>query len=51
MPIDDKMGVNERRKYLKLVAPRYATARRVPRSALLTEMPAVTGLHRKSLLL
>mgnify|MGYP004328967249 FL=1 len=22
MPIDEKMGVNEKRKYLKLVAPR-----------------------------
>jgi hypothetical protein len=50
MPIDDKMSVNERRKYLKLVAPRYAKAGRVERSALLTEMRAVTGLHRKSLL-
>jgi hypothetical protein len=50
MPIDDKMSVNERRKYLKLVAPRYAKAGRVERSALLTEMGAVTGLHRKSLL-
>jgi hypothetical protein len=29
MPIDDKMSVNERRKYLKLVAPRYAKAGRV----------------------
>ncbi len=50
MPIEVKMSVNERRKYLKLVAPRYAKAGRVERSALLTEMAAVTGLHRKSLL-
>ncbi len=50
MPIDEKMSVNERRKYLKLVAPRYAQAGRVERSALLTEMGAVTRLHRKSLL-
>jgi hypothetical protein len=50
MPSDDKMSVDERRKYLKLVIPRYAKARRVERSALLTEMAAVTGLHRKSLL-
>jgi hypothetical protein len=50
MPIDDKMSVDERCKYLKLVAPRYAKAGRVERSALLTEMAAVTGLHRKSLL-
>ena len=49
MPIDDRMTVNERRKYLKLVAPRYARAGRVARGALLTEMAAVTGLHRRSL--
>ena len=46
MPSDEKMSVDERRKYLKLVAPRYAKARRAERSALLTEMAAVTGLHR-----
>lgn len=50
MPIDDRMTVNERRKYLKLMIPRYRKARRVEQSALLTEMEAVTGLHRKSLL-
>jgi hypothetical protein len=50
MPIDEKMSVNERRKYLKLVAPRYAKAGRVERGALLTEMAAVTGLNRKSLI-
>lgn len=49
MPIDDRMTVNERRKYLKLVVPRYARAGRVERGALLTEMAAVTGLHRRSL--
>ncbi|MFC1962473.1 hypothetical protein ACFLWB_00495 [Chloroflexota bacterium] len=50
MPSDDKMNVDERRKYLKLVAPRYAKAGRVERSALLTKLAAVTELHRKSLL-
>ncbi|MBI4336946.1 MAG: integrase, partial [Chloroflexi bacterium] len=45
---EDTMSVDERRKYLKLVAPRYARARRPERSAMLTEMAAVTGLHRKS---
>jgi len=50
MPSNDTMNVDERRKYLKLVAPRYAKAGRVERSALLTEMAAVTELHRKSLL-
>ncbi len=50
MPREDKMTVEERRKYLKLVAPRYANASRSQRSPLLNEMAAVTGLHRKSLL-
>lgn len=49
MPIDDRMTVNERRKYLKLMQPRYDGANRGERGALLTEMAAVTGLHRKSL--
>lgn len=50
MPSDDKMSIDERRKYLKVVAARYAKAGRAERSGLLTEMAAVTGLHRKSLL-
>jgi len=50
MPTEDKMTVEERRKYLRLVAPRYANASRSERSVLLDEMAAVTGLHRKSLL-
>ena len=49
MPSDEKMSLDERRKYLKLVAPRYAKAGRGERGELLTEMGAVTGLHRKSL--
>ena len=49
MPIDDRMAVNERRKYLKLMRPRYVQANRVGQGGLLTEMAAVTGLHRKSL--
>jgi hypothetical protein len=44
------MTVDERRKYLRLVEPRYSRASRAERSMLLTEMSAVTGLHRKSLL-
>lgn len=47
---DERMSVDERRKYLKVVAPRYARARRGERSRLLREMSEVTGLHRKSLL-
>jgi hypothetical protein len=50
MPTEEQMSVNERRKYLKLVKPRYQEAKRVERSRLLSEMQAVTGLHRKSLL-
>ena len=49
MPNEEKMSVNERRKYLKLVAPRYVKARKGERGKLLTEMCEVTGLHRKSL--
>ncbi len=50
MPNDEKMSVDERRKYLKLVAPRYAKAKRIERSKLLTEIGEVTGLHCKSLI-
>lgn len=50
MPDDDKMSIDERRKYLRLVARRYAKAKRTERGRLLTEMEEVTGLHRKSLL-
>jgi len=49
MPNEEKMSVDERRKYLKLVALRYARARRRERGELLTEMGEVTGMHRKSL--
>lgn len=50
MPTEERMTVNERRKYLKLMKPRYQKASRSEQSALLTEMEQVTGLHRKSLL-
>jgi hypothetical protein len=50
MPTEERMTVNERRKYLKLRKPRYQKASRSEQSALLTEMEQVTGLHRKSLL-
>lgn len=49
MPDDEKMSIDERRKYLKLVSSRYARAGRRERGELLTEMGEVTGLHRKSL--
>src|SRR5713226_10739145 len=49
-PTEETMTVNERRKYVKLVKPRYQQAKRAERSHLLSEMEEVTGLHRKSLL-
>ncbi len=49
MPTEDEMSVSERRTYLKRMKGRYVAAKRQQRSALLTEMQQVTGLHRKSL--
>src|SRR6266536_277069 len=49
MPIEEKMTLNERRKYLKLMKPRYELAGRAERTKLLSEMEMVTGMHRKSL--
>ncbi|TME00298.1 MAG: transposase family protein [Chloroflexi bacterium] len=49
MPTEDEMTLNERRKYLKRMKPRYLKAKRRERSQLLSEMEQVTGLHRKSL--
>jgi len=48
--MDDEMTIDERRKYLKRMRPRYERADRAGRSPLLSEMEQVTGLHRKSLL-
>jgi hypothetical protein len=47
--VEDSMAINERRTYLKRMARRYQLANRAQRSVLLTEMEAVTGMHRKSL--
>jgi len=47
MPLRDEMTIDERRKYLKLMAPRYQQAKRKERSQLLSEMEQVTKLHRK----
>jgi hypothetical protein len=46
---EEMLTIDERRKYLKRMQPRYRAADRAGRGALLTEMAAVTGLHRKSL--
>jgi hypothetical protein len=50
MPAQDEMTIDERRKYLKLMASRYRQAKRKERSQLLTEMEQVTKLHRKHLI-
>lgn len=49
MPTESQMTVNERRKYLTIMKPRYQAAGRAERSLLLSEMEQVTGLHRKHL--
>ncbi len=50
MADDEEMTIDERRKYLKRMRPRYQQADRLGRGALLDEMEQVTALHRKSLL-
>jgi len=50
MSADDKMTLNERRKYLLRMRLRYVQADRGERSRLLDEMVQVTELHRKSLI-
>jgi hypothetical protein len=47
MSPQDEMTIDERRKYLKLMAPRYQQAKRTERSQLLSEMEQITKLHRK----
>jgi hypothetical protein len=49
MATDEAMTIDERRKYLTKMQARYRHATRRERGRLLTEMEAVTGLHRKSL--
>jgi hypothetical protein len=50
MSIDDKMTIDERRKYLNTMKKRYDRASERERGALLSEMEAVTVLRRKSLI-
>jgi hypothetical protein len=45
----EPMTIDERRKYLARIEPRYRQADRARRGQLLDEMEAMTGLHRKSL--
>ena len=49
MSNDEKMSIEERRKYLKKMQKRYRKARRGEKGKLLDEMIEVTGMHRKSL--
>jgi hypothetical protein len=50
MSIEDRMTIDERRKYLRKMQERYLQAGRKERGQLLDEMEAVTELHRKSLI-
>jgi hypothetical protein len=50
MPEPEPMTLSERRKYLRLLQPRYQSASRRERSRLLDEAERVTGRHRKSLI-
>ncbi len=50
MAASDAMTIDERRKYLAKMTPRYLEGGKQERSRLLTEMEAVTGMHRKSVL-
>lgn len=50
MSKNEKMSIDERRKYLRLVKPRYVEAGRSEKGQLLDEMEAVTGLNRKTLI-
>ena len=46
----DRMDIDERRKYLDKVHPRYREANRAQKGLLLDEMVLVTGLHRKTVI-
>ena len=50
MAVDEKMSVDERYKYLRMMQKRYQEAEREGKSELLEEMEAVTGQHRKHLI-
>jgi hypothetical protein len=50
MSIEDRMTIDERRKYLRTMQKRYVQADRKEKGQLLDEMQAVTEQHRKSLI-
>lgn len=49
MSIEERMTIDERRKYLYGMRKRYKQVSRLEQGRLLDEMETVTGLHRKSL--
>jgi len=49
MAASDEMTIDERRKYLRKQQARYWAANRTEKGRLLSEMAAVTGMHRKRL--
>ena len=49
MTTEDKMDIHERRKYLRMMQPRYKQADRKTKGQLLDEMMAMTHMHRKAL--
>jgi hypothetical protein len=50
MPTQEKMNLDERLKYLRIIRRRYRQANRSQRGHLLDEMEQVTGLDRKTLI-
>ena len=50
MSIDERMSLDERRKYLRIMQKRYTVEDRRGKSVLLNEMERITGLHRKYLI-
>jgi len=50
MSTEDKMTIDERRKYLRRIKQRYLQTGRKEQGQLLDEMEAVTELHHKSLI-
>ena len=50
MITEEEMTIDERRKYLRRMKPRYVKATRQERSQLLDEMVYITNLDRKTLI-
>jgi len=50
MPAEDKVTIDERRKYLQIQRPRYQKANRQERTCLLDEMEGITGLDHKTII-